>query len=557
VSNDDTEDPDAGTPISGASGLPIGGGPSPEIAPGDSAAGGGGADDTLSSGLNAQDLQRNAVKGTLWTVMHTIVAVVLGFGANIVVSRALGPVAFGRLALLSIVVSLASTAAGAGVGWGVTQWAVEAWSRSDREQAGSLIARSSGWRILVQLPVTVVVGIVLLHRAEPLVVVTFAAVTIVATSLDSALISLTISQRTSTGAKIALVASAVSQLAGVAVALNAPTASGVWVARYAAGVIGPLAAVAVLDPALRRSVLHPRLPRHMPIGFWRFALQFVGSNLLGLLVFNRSEVLVMDLYGQTRGVGVYALAYGVATHLIAPVDAAALPLIAGLGGLLATSPALVGNGLLRAERLVSLVSGLLLALVVPALVLVVPVIYGHAYQGVGLYLAVLAVVATMRGLKHPVDALLNARRRSNVLLWANVASFAVDAAVAFGAIAVVGVWGAVAATGASQMVAIVLQVQGEVRLGAVTWPGLLSSCRVWAIGVVGGTISLVIGTALVGPCSRIGAAAVTVVISLLLMGLSPLILGPMLQQGDGDPVVSGLPQAMRGTVSLLLRWWGN
>lgn len=557
MNNDDMENPGSGTPITGASGLPIGGAPSPEITPGNSAVGADRANDMAPSALNAQDLQRNAVKGTLWTVAHTVVVVVLGFGANIVVSRALGPVAFGRLALLSIAVSLAGTAAGAGVGWGVTQWAVEAWSRSDREHAASLIARSSGWRILVQLPVTVAIGVVLLHRADPLVVAAFVVVTIVATSLDSAMISLIVSQRTSTGAKIGLVASTISQLAGVAVALSAPTADGVWVARYAAGVIGPLAAVAVLDPVLRRAVLHPRLPRRMPNGFWRFALQFVGSNLLGLLVFNRSEVLVLNLYGQTRGVGVYALAYGVATHLIAPVDAAALPLIAGLGGLLATSPALIGQGLLRAERLVSLVSGLLLALVVPALVLVVPVIYGHAYQGAGLYLAVLAVVATMRGLKHPVDALLNARRRSNVLLWANLASFAVDAAVAFGAIAVVGVWGAVAATGASQMVAIVLQVQGEVRIGAVTWAGLLSSCRAWIIGVVGGTISLAIGTALVGSCSRIGAAAVTVVISFVLMALSPLVLGPMLRQGDGAPVVSGLPQAMRGTVSSLLRWWGN
>jgi len=79
-----------------------------------------------------------------------------------------------------------------------------------------------------------------------------------------------------------------------------------------------------------------------------------------------------------------------------------------------------------------------MALVVPALVLVIPLLYGSVYHSAGTLVAVLAVVSTMRALKHSVDAVLNARRRSEVLLRANVTSFAVDAAVAFGAIAVVG-----------------------------------------------------------------------------------------------------------------------
>jgi len=304
-----------------------------------------------------------------------------------------------------------------------------------------LLARATGWKLLVQMPVVVAVGVLLFDHAGLLIVASFAGVTVVSALFDAALIGLTVTQRTAAGARIAMVATTVSQLAGVAVVLVAPTASGVWVARYAAGVIGPLAAVLVLDPALRRAVFRPRLPRGMPPGFWRFALQFVGSGLLGLLVFNRSEVLVLELFGDHRGLGLYALSYGLAVHLAAPVDAATTPLVAGLGGLLASSPALVGRGLLRAQRLVALVSGALVAMVVPALVLVVPVLYGSGYHGAGMLLAVLAVVSTLRVLKHPVDALLNARRRAGVLLKANVTSFIVDAAVAFGAIAVVGVWG--------------------------------------------------------------------------------------------------------------------
>jgi len=511
----------------------------------------------VASTFTRAELQRRAVHGTLWTGLQTVLVLVLGFGANVVVSRALGPVAFGRLALLSTVFSLTGAAAGAGVAWGVVQWGVEAWSAGKADETAQLFARAAGWRLLVQLPVNVAVGVLLLHRSAPWVVVAFVVVTVVGSALDTATLGLTVTQRTAVGARVAIVASTVSQIAGVVVALTTPTASGVWVARYAAGVIGPLVVVTLIDPALRRGVLHPRLPRGMPAGFWRFALQFAGSGLLGLLVFNRSEVLVLALYGQHRGLGIYALAYGLAAHLTAPVDAAALPLVAGLGGLLATAPELIGAGLLRAERLVALVSGALMALAVPALVLLVPLVYGASYRGAATLVAVLAIVSTLRVLKHPVDAVLNSRRQSRVLLRANMTSFAVDAVVAFGAIAVVGVWGAVAATGAAQAVSIGLQARGEVGLGAVRWRQLIGSCWSWLVGIGCGAISLGVGALLVAPCTRVGAAAVTVVVSALLLGLARVLLGPALHRGDGGPVVSGLPRPLRPLAARGLSWAGD
>jgi len=511
----------------------------------------------LASDFSRADLQRRAVRGTLWTALQALLTLVLGFGANVAVSRALGPVAFGRLALLSTVFSLTGAAAGAGVAWGVVQWGVEAWSARKADETAQLLARSAGWRLLVQLPVNVAVGVVLLHRSAPWVVAAFVVVTVVASAFDTAMIGLTVTQRTAVGARIAIVATTVSQIAGVVVALTAPTAGGVWVARYAAGVIGPLVAVTLIDPALRRGVIHPRLPRGMPPGFWRFALQFAGSGLLGLLVFNRSEVLVLALYGQHRGLGIYALAYGLAAHLTAPVDAAALPLVAGLGGLLATAPELIGAGLLRAERLVALVSGALMALAVPALVLLVPLLYGGAYRGAAMLVAVLAIVSTLRVLKHPVDAVLNSRRQSRVLLRANMTSFAIDAVLAFGAIAVIGVWGAVAATGAAQAVSIGLQARGEVGLGAVRWRQLIGSCGSWLVGIGCGAISLGVGTLLVAPCTRVGAAAATVAVSALLLGLARMALGPALHKGDGGPVVSGLPRPVRRVAARALRWAGD
>jgi len=515
-----------------------------------------GSEDPEPSGARA-DLQRRAVSGTLWTALQMLLGLFFGFGANVVVSRALGPVAFGRLALLGTVISLASTAAGAGVAWGAVQWGVEAWSAGKPDETAQLFARSAGWRLLVQVPVNVAVGVVLLHRSASWVVAVFVVVTVVGTFLETAMLGLIVTQRTAVGARIAIATTPISQIAGVLVALTAPTAGGVLVAWYAAGAIGPLVAVTLIEPTLRRGVLRPRLPRGMPAGFWRFALQFVGSGLLGLLVFNRSEVLVLELYGQHRGVGIYALAYGLAARLTTPVDAAALPLVAGFGGLLATAPELIGPGLLRAERLVALVSGALMALAVPALVLVVPLLYGADYRGAATLVAVLAIVSTLRVLKHPVDAVLNSRRQSRVLLRANMTSFAIDAIVAFGAIALVGVWGAVAATGAAQAVSIGLQARGEVGLGAVRWRQLIGSCWSWLAGIGCGAISLGVGTLLVTPCTRVGAAASTVVVSALLLGLARVALGPALHKGDGGPVISGLPRPLRPMAAWALGWAGD
>jgi len=54
---------------------------------------------------------------------------------------------------------------------------------------------------------------------------------------------------------------------------------------------------------------------------------------------------------------------------------------------------------------------------------------------------------------------------------------------------------------------------GSVRFGSVTWSQVLGSCRVWLVGIGCGALSLGVGLVLVGPRTRLGAAAVTIAIS--------------------------------------------
>ena len=491
--------------------------------------------------LDVAEIQSRAVAGTLWTAVASLVTLGSGLVANVVVSRALGPVGFGRLGLWSTVFALSSTAGGAGLGWATIQWGVASWARQSVDETAALLQKAAGWRLLAWLPVNLALGVVLLHRSGPLVVIAFLGAASIAAYLESALLALTVTQRTATIARIGVASSVASQVAGLVVAIVVPSAGGVWVARYAAGGLFPLLAVLTVDRRLRRAVLVPRLPRSMPAGLWGFSMRFVGSALLGLLVFNRSEVLVLGIYRDARALGIYALAYGLAAHLAAPVDAAAHPLVAGLGGLLAAEPESLGRGLLRAQRLVALASALLLAAVAPVLVLLVPLVYGGRFSGVGPLLAVLVVVSTLRALKHPVDVVLNARRQAGILLQANAISLALDAVVAFVAILFVGAWGAVAATATGQVVSMVLQVRGELRFGSVVVGDFVRACWVWAVAALCGAAALLAGVTLRAQVGDLGAAGLSAAIGALLVVLARAAVGPPLQAGDAAAVATGLP----------------
>lgn len=497
-------------------------------------------------------MQRRAVHGWIWTAVQSGVAVPIGFAANLVLTRALGPDAFGRVALLSAAIVLGSAVAGGGVGWAALQWSVAAWSRGARDQASTILAKLTGWRLLVQVPVLVLIGVELLHSAQLWVVAAFAAITLVFGILEAATIGLTVTQRTAVGAKIAIGVSLLSQLSGVAVALTSPSANGVWLARYAAAALGPLLALLFVDRRVRHACLHPRLPRGFPSGFWSFSVRFWGSTVLGMLVFSRSEVFILEFFGKIRSVGFFALAYGLAAHLTAPVDASVTPMVAGVGGVLATAPESAGLAFLRAQRLVALGCGTLLAVVVPPLVVAVPLLYGERYREVGGLLAALAVVATLRALKHPTDVFLNARHMAGVLLTANVWSLGVDAALALGLIPAFAAWGAVVASAMGQILSLSLQVRAELRCQALGARSFLGATRSWVVGLASGAAALGTGEVIITQIGILGATGCAVAIGAVSFVLGARLAGGVLLASDRAALVSALPPRVQPAIGRVL-----
>src|SRR3954451_4556109 len=72
------------------------------------------------------ELQQRALQGSMWTALHSITAAPIAFVANALVARALGPVDYGRLALLTLVVGLVLQVSDLGVTGGMVQWGAAA-----------------------------------------------------------------------------------------------------------------------------------------------------------------------------------------------------------------------------------------------------------------------------------------------------------------------------------------------------------------------------------------------------------------------------------------------
>jgi O-antigen/teichoic acid export membrane protein len=105
--------------------------------------------------LSGGELQRRAVRGSLWTSIHTISSVPVAFLANAVAARALGVADYGTLAFLTVWFAIAVQIANAGFSASIIQWGASAEARGERAQADDLLRRSMGFHVAVELPLLV------------------------------------------------------------------------------------------------------------------------------------------------------------------------------------------------------------------------------------------------------------------------------------------------------------------------------------------------------------------------------------------------------------------
>lgn len=509
------------------------------------------AGNSTGSALSAGDLQRRAVRGSLWTAVHTVVSVPLAFLANAVVARVLGPADYGELAFLTLALGLAVQVTQAGFSVGVVQWGAAAEARGDKVAAEGLLRRSMGFHVLVQMPLLVVAVVVLARDQSWLVHGALLLSVALPAVLSSSTLSLTIENKSAGAAKIAIVSNVVMQASIAVTAVLNGTAAGVWATRsVAASLLLPLNFL-LLDKLRRKAVLRLRLPVHLPQGYWRFcAFAWVGG-LVGTLVFSRSEVLLLSWLTTPEAVGLFALAYGVSAQITAPVDAVVGPLVPAVAGLLSSHPESAKVAMLRAVRFAALLAGGVTAVALPLFYVAMPLIYGPNYVAAAPLFLVLGAASCFQSICNPVVVFTQGRRRTDVILAWSAVALAVNVGVAFALIPPYGVWGATVANSAGLGTFFVLALRHELRAQGLAAPDFLQAAASWLVALFAAVLAVVVSWVIPLP-----TLLVAIIVSLaggMAYAAGLWLTNTGLARADVDAVMGALPSGMASVLRPAVR----
>lgn len=502
--------------------------------------------------LGSARLQDAALRGAAWTMIHTVISVPIAFLVNLLLARILAPEGYGRLAFLTTLITLASSILALGLAPAMIQFGAKAHAARRGEVVTGILASAQGFRLLIVAPVITIIVLFTIQVPWILLVLAIMFGVWVPAFLNSAPIAMTIENRTATNAKIALVSNLMVQVGVVTALLWFGTADSVWVSRVILTAIGMAPGLWLISHSYRRAILHPRLPTHFPPGFWRFAIPTGVAGLIGELVVSRTEVLFIQWLGTPTAVGIFALAFGVSSHIFAPAQALTGPLVPAVSGLREISPTKVVAAFLRTLRASSIVTALIIAGTVPALALLVPLLYGEEYRSAAPAVLVLGVIGGFAVTSGPLSAFILARLSARLFLVANIMALVVDVILALTLIPALGLWGAVIANGAGTITRLSVLLVGEVRALELKMFDAFSTLLPAVVAAVG--CGLAWFTAGIVPAHVIiqSLFASVMALAFLLLGMRATRTG--LTAADKDALLKIAPLRLKPPFALIMSW---
>ena len=183
--------------------------------------------------------------------------------------------------------------------------------------------------------------------------------------------------RGAVAAKLAFFGGLAAGVASIAAALAGGSGATVWAVAWASGIVTLPVSVALANPDLRAAALRPRLPRALPAGSGASPSSPPPVSLLYALVFSRSEIVILNAFGDHQALAVFALAYGLAQRLTLPVDTMLGPLVLALSALDAAHPERLRPAFERALRVASVGTAFLGAAALAGVALLAPYMYGR------------------------------------------------------------------------------------------------------------------------------------------------------------------------------------
>jgi len=494
------------------------------------------------------ELQQRAMAGTVWTSIHSVISAPVNLVANLIVARSLGPTGFGLVALLSLIYLLAVTVSEAGFNGAVNLWGAAEYAHGRETETDELLRKGVGWQILVETPFAgIVMAAIVWHHGLAIVGLTLFGVAM-NTVFCGPGFAIYIENRTAQLARWAIPSNLLLQASIISVAIVTRNPVEVWLARLIVGGALTLVYLIPLSPKRRRASLQPMWPRRLPDGMWRFIFYRTMSTLVGQLSSTRSEILILAVFGDRTAIGIFALAYGLASQLTAPVDAVLGPLSPASAALVATSPHRAEAAFLRAMRFTSALSGVLEAVALSALTMLVPLFYGAKFHGTELLLVPLGVASCLQSMLNPVTSFVSARRQAGLTLKANSIALVADLGLACVLVPFMGVWGAVIANIVGSLANFPFLVSYLLRCTATPFQRFFDSTRTW-------WVALVAVAAAVGGATALGGSALVRTAVATAVGGGVFVLGVRLWRAgfgedDRSALQSALPRPLRRVAAL-------
>lgn len=484
-------------------------------------------------------LQKDMVKGSLWTAVQALVGLPMAFFVNLVVARSLGPDGLGRLATFVAGYALVGRLLNLGWGEATVQWLATARAEGRQDAEVEIVRDCAGYHTFFEGPILGTLTFLALWSSSVTSAVVAAAAVWLTQAAGTSTVIMTATARNAFAAKLALIVNTATQIATLSVVTTSALPAAIWAAQLAVAATAPVFALLRLEPWLRRAVLRPRLPRKPPHGFLLYAVSACASGLVSTLVYGRSELFVLRADGLVGAAGIFVIITGLASQITIPMDALMGPLTPTAVGLLAASPARAADALSRSLRVSALLGAMTASAAVPLTFVLLAPAYGDAYSEGRFGLVVLVLVSCLQSVAGPLGSFAFATRSAAAVLRTNLVCLVLDAAVAFTVIPVLGIWGAVLANATSQGLSLFLLariVRTKMSFGGRL---VMASSKVFPVGALVGGLD-------VGVCSILPPDLIW---QIALAAGGPLLLilclrhweALRLTSGDAHAIANGLP----------------
>jgi O-antigen/teichoic acid export membrane protein len=400
-------------------------------------------------------VRRDAVHGSLWTFLATVLAAPVGLGANVLLARALGTHGLGRFGTYTAIFAVVLAVTNLGWSEATVQWLASATAREAADERRDLIRRCAGFHVFVSGPTSAACVIWLLAGSGALVAIIAGFSIWVMQALGTSTVINTATARNALAARISIIANTAGQIALVTAALATHRASTTWAAVVVVSFLGPLLATLRLPSDERAALFAPRLVLRAPEGFWVYAFSACVGGLVATLVNGRSEVIVLRANGLLAAAGIFTVITGLAGQMATLLDSTMAPLTPIAAGLMAIDRERAVRVFKRALRITAMLGTFATCVLIPGGILMIRLLYGNAFAGAAGPFAVLALVSSLQTALGPMSAFAFATRSAAQVLKINSVCLAADAALALSLVPLIGLWGAVAANAAAQVMSLV------------------------------------------------------------------------------------------------------